>query len=208
MRSSRRTLRLRGAFHGPLSGIATALALTLLLLAPVAAVAESAPARPERPASRLATRADSVLAHLQADRADLAWEATAQWTDVRNRPLTPEIRRREAVRTAIRLRDTGTLRHAAAFAAEIDQHLAAAAAAMAESSAVAQRDPKAMSDLAQVLDLRAAIAAGFRMDTARARDLRVRSAELAPERLPKRLGTGTRPGPASGESTTETGGAR
>jgi len=189
MRSSFPPLGSVPVLRFPYTTLAALVALAWFV--PGAILAESPPARPEPTVSRLAIRAESVLPHLQAARADLAWAATAQWTDSRGQPLTPEVRRSEAVRTAIRLRDTASLRHAAAFAAEIDRNLAAAESTLSQALS---KGNEAAEELARILDLRAAIAAGFFMDTARSRELRARSAELAPRRWSKR------PPPAESEA--------
>ena len=167
----------------------TCLACLSLYALPLTAVGEPArPATPAAPAearpSRISTRAESVLPHLRERRPDLAWAATGTWADSRGRPLAPAQRRREAVRAASRLRDTRHFREAAAFAAEIDSHLAAAERAL--SPQALPQGGASNIELAAILDLRAALAVGFEMNTARARELRRRSAELAPERLPRR----------------------
>lgn len=166
--------------------------LALALLAIPLSAAASTTERPQRaPAhARTDARLATVHDHLRAGRADLAWSASAQWTDRRGRPLTKAERQNEAVRVAMRLRDTSRYRTAAAFASEIDRHLATA-----ENTLRANRGERALSTVAaearaeeaRIIDLRASIAVGFRMDTAAARELRARSAELAPERLPRRL---------------------
>jgi len=196
----------------------TCLVVLCLQTLPFAAISESARSTPaaaptEARPSRISTRADSVLPLLRERRPDLAWAATATWTDARGRPLAPAQRRREAVRTALRLRDTRNFREAAAFAMEIDTHLATAEnalpQALSEQSESKGSEPPQESkagaeqraELAAILDLRATIAVGFEMDTARARELRRRSAELAPERLPRRP---ARPKPAEPEAAAGT----
>jgi len=174
-----------------------------LLLPPLGTFAETSRPRPAPAHARADLRADSVLPHLREGRADLAWAATAQWKGTRDRPLTEVERRREAVRVAMRLRDTNQYRTAAAFAAEIDRQLATAEASLRESRgtrALETVSAEARAEESRILDLRASLAVGFRMDTAAARQLRARSAELAPERLPVRLKSGERTREPGGES--------
>ena len=205
MRSSRPPVR---SFLRP---PCTLLALALVAL-PLIATADTT--RPLRaPAHmRADARAETVLHHLKERRADLAWAATANWTDSRGRQLSQRERQREAVRVSLRLRDTNQYRTAATFAAEIDRQLATAEAALRENRgtrALATVSAEARAEEARILDLRATIAVSFRMDTAAARQLRARSAELAPERLPRRpkpKGHEAPPGRVDEEAASTTGG--
>lgn len=139
-----------------------------------------------------ADRAQALLPLLREGKAAQAWEATGSWAGRREgQSISPEQRRFQAVRAALYLRDTGHFREGAALAHEIDQHLAA----VQETASRAET----RSDEAAVRDLRASLAAGFAMDTESAREHRLRSDQLAPERRPKRVPPRILPGSGNGE---------